>query len=316
VTPADDGSTFTLRRVQAMLGLSRHIVSGLIDAGFVAPTRGKRNEWRFTFQDLMLLRTAHALQAQQIPPRRILRSLARLKATLPAELPLTGLRITAIGADVAVRDRSGRLQADSGQLLMDFDVAPVAGTVAILERVPVAGAAWIAGQARNDKSEGRSNSKGGDDAEGAESGRADDKEGCHCGLDPQSIFEQALSLEATDPAAAEEAYLQALALAPNLEDAYLNLGAMWDAAGRYADLLRLSDAALQHCEGSALIHFNRAVALDHLERLDEAAASYERSLQIDPTLADAHFNLAQLRQQAGDERGALRHYSAYRRLQR
>ena len=40
----DDGSTFTLRRVQAMLGLSRHIVAGLIDAGFVTPTRGQHGE--------------------------------------------------------------------------------------------------------------------------------------------------------------------------------------------------------------------------------------------------------------------------------
>jgi hypothetical protein len=100
VTRAGDepASTYTLRRVQAMLGLSRTIVAGLIAEGFVAPTRGPRNEWRFTFQDLMLLRTAHALQASKIPPRKILRSLARLKATLPRELPLTGLRITAIGA--------------------------------------------------------------------------------------------------------------------------------------------------------------------------------------------------------------------------
>ena len=131
-----------------MLGLSRSIVAGLIAEGFVAPTRGKRNEWRFTFQDLMLLRTAHALQASKIPPRRILRSLARLKATLPQELPLTGLRITAIGADVAVRDRDGQWQADSGQLLMDFDVAPVAGSVAFLARessppAPPGASAWF-----------------------------------------------------------------------------------------------------------------------------------------------------------------------------
>jgi tetratricopeptide (TPR) repeat protein len=276
VTPAEDGSTFTLRRVQAMLGLSRHIVARLIDAGFVTPTRGKRNEWRFTFQDLMLLRTAHALQAQRIAPRRILQSLARLKATLPAELPLTGLRITAIGADVAVRDRGGRWQSDSGQLLLDFDVAPVAGSVTILERAPT--------------------------PNGQET-------------DAQALFERALALEATDLAAAEVAYLQALALAPELEDAWLNLGAMWAAAGRYVELVRLSDAALRQCAGSALLHFNRGVALDHLERLDEAAAAYERSLALDPKLADAHFNLAELRKEAGDERGALRHYSAYRRLQ-
>ena len=79
---------------------------------------------------------------------------------------------------------------------------------------------------------------------------------------------------------------------------------------------RCPTTRLLHCPGSALLHFNRAVALDHLERLAEAAASYERSLALDPTLADAHYNLGRLREQLGDKRGALRHFSAYRRLQR
>lgn len=271
----DTASTFTLRRVQAMLGLSRTIVSGLIAEGFVAPTRGPRNEWRFTFQDLMLLRTAHALQRSQIPPRKILRSLKRLKATLPQQLPLTGLRITAIGADVAVLDRSGQWRADSGQLLMDFDVAPVAGSVAFLARetsppAPPGAPAW---------------------------------------------FERGLALEATDPAAAEAAYRQALALAPDLEAAYLNLGAILSDEGRFQELALLSDDAVRHCPASSLTHFNRGVALDHLEHLPEAVASYEQSLALDPTLADAHYNLARLREQLGDKRGALRHFSAYRRLQ-
>ena len=271
----DPASTYTLRRVQAMLGLSRTIVAGLIAEGFVAPTRGPRNEWRFTFQDLMLLRTAHALQASKIPPRKILRSLARLKATLPRELPLTGLRITAIGADVAVRDRDGQWQADSGQLLMDFDVAPLAGSVAFLARdtsppAPPGAPAW---------------------------------------------FERGLALEATDPAGADAAYRQTLALAPDFEAAWLNLGAMLSDAGRFAELAALSDEAVAHCPGSALVHFNRAVALDHLERLPEAAVSYEQSLALDPMLADAHYNLGRLREQLGDKRGALRHFSAYRRLQ-
>ena len=270
----DDGSTYTLRRVQAMLGLSRSIVAGLIAEGFVAPTRGARNEWRFTFQDLMLLRTAHALRSSGIPPRRILRSLARLKATLPKELPLTGLRITAIGADVAVRDREGRWQADSGQLLMDFDVAPLAGSVAFLEH----GAGGSPGAA--------------------------------------SWYEQGFALEHADPAAAEAAYRQALALDAGHEAAYLNLGAMLSEAGRFAELAALSDEAVRHCPASALAHFNRGVALDHLERLDEAVLSYERSLGLDASLADAHYNLARVREQLGDKRGALRHFNAYRRLQR
>ena len=276
----DDPSTFTLRRVQAMLGLSRTVVDGLIAEGFVVPTRGRRNEFRFTFQDLMLLRTAHTLQASKIPPRRILRSLARLRATLPQELPLTGLRITAIGADVAVRSPQGQWQADSGQLLMDFDVAPdSSGQVTFMERAPAAvpaaddAAAWLA---------------------------------------------RGEALEASDPAGAEAAYRQSLALAPDQVAAYLNLGAMWSEAGRFDEVIALSDKAVVHCPLSpdlALIHFNRAVALDHLERLPAAMASYEKSLALDPTLADAHYNLGRLREQIGDKRGALRHFSAYRRLQ-
>ena len=270
----DDASTYTLRRVQAMLGLSRSIVAGLIAEGFVAPMRGARNEWRFSLQDLMLLRTAHALRSSGIPPRRILRSLARLKATLPKELPLTGLRITAIGADVAVRDRDGRWQADSGQLLMDFDVAPLAGSVAFLAH----GATGSPGAA--------------------------------------AWYDKGVALEQVDAAAAEAAYRQALVMDATHEAAYLNLGAMLGDAGRFAELAALSDAAVTHCPASALAHFNRGVALDHLERLDEAVASYERSLALDASLADAHYNLARVREQLGDKRGALRHFNAYRRLQR
>ena len=274
----DDPSTFTLRRVQAMLGLSRRVVDGLIAEGFVVPARGRRNEFRFTFQDLMLLRTAHALQASKIPPRRILRSLARLKATLPSELPLTGLRITAIGADVAVRSPQGQWQADSGQLLMDFDVAPAGADVAFIERVPATPAT---------------------------------------ANDAAAWFARGEALEASDLAGAEAAYRQALALAPEQAGAYLNLGAMWSEAGRFAEVVALSDEALARCAPSpdlALLHFNRGVALDHLDRLPEAMASYETSLTLDPTLADAHYNLGRLREQLGDPRGALRHFSAYRRL--
>src|SRR5450631_4314929 len=120
-----------------MLGLSRTVVAGLIGAGFVTPSRGARNEHRFTFQDLALLRTAYALQKSNIAPRKILASLAKLKASLPTEIPLTGLRITAVGADVAVRDGQGKLESTaSGQYLLDFDVAGIGAKVSFLDRSP------------------------------------------------------------------------------------------------------------------------------------------------------------------------------------
>jgi len=131
--------TFSLRDIQSMLGVSRAVITGLVASGFVTPSRGERREYRFSFQDVVLLRTAHRLQAAHIPPRKILRSLQRLKATLPEELPLTGLRITAVGNEIAVREGATQWHIDSGQLLMDFEVVPAAqGNVSVLSREPEA----------------------------------------------------------------------------------------------------------------------------------------------------------------------------------
>lgn len=126
--------TYTLRGIQSMLGVSRGVLSGLIASGFVTPSRGARREYRFTFQDVVLLRTAYSLQQADIAPRKILRSLRRLKATLPAELPLTGLRITAVGNEIAVQQGDTQWHVESGQLLLDFEVRPACGTVALQAR--------------------------------------------------------------------------------------------------------------------------------------------------------------------------------------
>ena len=124
---------YSLREVEGLLRLSRSVVSGMISAGFVTPKRGSRGELRFDFVDLMLLRTASSLQQAKIPRRKILSSLSHLRETLPAECPLTGLRITAIGSEVAVHERGVAWSTQSGQALLDFEVAPVDGTVAFLE---------------------------------------------------------------------------------------------------------------------------------------------------------------------------------------
>jgi tetratricopeptide (TPR) repeat protein len=275
--PAPD-APFTLKRVQEMLGLSRTVVNGLISQGFVAPARGARNEHRFSFQDLMLLRTAHALQRANIPPRKILRSLAKLKADLPPELPLTGLRITAVGADVAVRDRSGQWHADSGQLLMDFEVAEVSGTVSFIQRPGVPSRTSV--PAATD------------------------------------WFKRGEALEASDAAAAEEAYLRAIEAEPAQVGAYLNLGAMLCDAHRCDEAVELYEQAVAKVPGDPFLHFNHAIALEDQERPDDALAAYGRALALDGNFADAHYNSAVLLERSGDAQGALRHFAAYRRLAR
>ncbi len=68
---------------QKLLHLSRSTIRSLIAAGFVAPARGARNAWLFTFQDLIVLRTAQALAEAKVPQRRITRSLKELRRHLP-----------------------------------------------------------------------------------------------------------------------------------------------------------------------------------------------------------------------------------------
>jgi len=136
VKQAAGESLITLKRVQEMLGLSRSSVTGLIQAGFVAPLRGPRNQYRFSFQDLVMLRTAFKLQQASIAPRKILLALAKLRDTLPEDMQLSGLGISAVGAEVAVRDSSGQWTAETGQLLMDYEMSPLGGSVAEFAKAP------------------------------------------------------------------------------------------------------------------------------------------------------------------------------------
>lgn len=107
-----------------VLGLTPATIRALVRAGFVSPERGPRNAWRFSFQDLIVLRTARALAAAHIPARQVIRSMKELRRRLPESMPLSGLSISADGDKVVVREGSGRWQADSGQYLLAFEADP------------------------------------------------------------------------------------------------------------------------------------------------------------------------------------------------
>ena len=280
---------YTLRHIEEMLGLSRSVVTGLVNAGFVTPARGPRNELRFSFQDVVLLRTAFHLRAADIPPKRLLSSLKSLRERLPAELPLSGLRIKAVGNQVAVKEGDAQWGAETGQLLMDFEVAPSAGmqgSVTVLSREasrePAAASAKQPAPA----------------------------------VSAHEWYRRGEQLEGEDDGAAEEAYRQSLVLAPDHVYAAVNLGAMLCEAGRCKEAVEVLEKAIREKPDEPLLHFNAAIALEDLHRRREALARYEACLKLAPDFVDAHHNAAKLYEQVGDRQGALRHYSAYRRLQR
>jgi tetratricopeptide (TPR) repeat protein len=277
VTSKEVPREISTRELQSMLGISRHVVAGLVAAGFVTPSRGPRKEYRFTFQDVVLLRTALQLRAARIPPRKVTQALSRLRDALPDELPLSGIRVSAVGNDVAVRTGPSQWDAITGQLLLDFEVAEIKGEVVFLDTAPAP------------------------------------KDLAHQAEEWYDLGEQ---LRTSDMDGAERAYRKAIALSPQaFYAAYVDLGALLcEREERCADALQVFNEALTHFPEDAALHFNRAIAYEDLGQLKDAEQSYRRCLELEPSYADAHHNLAILLEKRGDQQGLVRHFNAYRRL--
>ena len=126
----------------------------------------------------------------------------------------------------------------------------------------------------------------------------------------QHHYARGHALEESDIGAARQAYLEALKIQEDHLDARVNLGRLLHLQGDFA-----AAEAVYRCtrRRSALLSFNLAVLLEDLHREGEAIEAYREALAQDPTLGDAHWNLARLHEQSNDARSALRHLIAYRR---
>ncbi len=265
---------YGVRDVEKLLRLPRSTIRALIAAGFVSPARGPRGAWKFSFQDLIVLRTAQALADANVPQRRITRSVRELRRHLPDAMPLSGLSIGAVADRVVVREGSGRWQADSGQYLLEFEGDPADGSLSVIERKKVS-------ETPN---------------------RA------------QACFDKGVVLEREDAEAALRAYEQAVAADPAFLDAHINRGRLLHETRRYAKAERVYREALKACGSDPVLLYNLGVLLDDMNRTAEAIEAYEAALAGDPGLADCHYNLALLYEKLRKPKDAIRHMSRYRTL--
>ena len=262
---------FGMREVERLLGLPRSAIHGLIRAGFVAPTRGARNAYRFSFQDLIVLRTARALAAAKVPTRRINQSLRALRRKLPATMPLAGLAIGAVGDRVVVRQGASRWQAESGQYLLAFDGDPAEGSMKVVERsappAPDADAWFEQGRALE-----------GDDAAAARAAYA------HAiAADPTHAGAQinlgVLLQEAGRLDEAERHYRRALAACGGDALLWYNLGVLLTDRDRRSEALQAYERALKISPRMADCHYNMALLCEALNRPKQALrhmAQYRR----------------------------------------
>ena len=273
--------SYSTTDVARLLTLTPPQVRSYARGGFLKPARGPRNTYRFSFQDLVLLRAAKALRDGRVDPRRIRRALRRLAQALPAGRALSEMRILADGKRVVVRDNGFIWQPESGQLLFDLHVGQLAQRAAPIAR------------------------------RHARTARAQDPE-----LSADDWFGLGEELEAVEPGDAEDAYRRALALDPRNAEAHVNLGRLLQERGRTEEAVLQYQEALRLSPRSAPAAFNLGTALEDLKRTNAAIAAYRQAVSIDESLADAHYNLSRLYESNGQKQAALRHLRAYRDLVR
>lgn len=265
------------RDVARMLGLPVAEIRRLARDGFVSARRGPRNELRFSFQDLVLLRAAAGLVRARVPGARLRRALRRLAAQLPAGRSLASVAVSAEGEEVVVRDGRGRWHPESGQALLDFEVRDVARQVAPLIRA--------AARRRSARP-----------------------------LDADAWFQWGRDLEDGAPGEARAAYRQALAADPHHPETHLHLGRLLreDGEPAAAELhFRLAAASPPHRAAACLA---LAAALEDQGLVDEALLACARALEADPSLAAAHRGAARLLDRMGRRAEARRHLAAWREL--
>jgi tetratricopeptide (TPR) repeat protein len=270
---------YTTQDVAKLLGVSVRQVQSYLRDGFLVPALDDDGTPRFSFQDVVLLRTAAGLTAARIAPARVKRALARLKQQLPEGRPLTGVAIAAEGNRIVVRDGGARWNPESGQVLFDFRVAELAEGIAELKPKPKPRAA------------------------DAEAPAGDDWYQIGCAREDQGDADGAIA-----------AYRRAIEGDAAMTDAHINLGRLMHERGDTATALQCYETALTLRPLDPLAAFNLGVALEDADRLDEAAAAYQRAIDADPRAADAHYNLAGVFERLGDRAAALRHLRTYKKL--
>ncbi|HKN87668.1 MAG TPA: tetratricopeptide repeat protein [Nitrospiraceae bacterium] len=270
--------SYTTDDVLRILHLSEQTLRACFRAASY-PSRKTTRQPRFTFQDLLILRTAKGLLKAGISVGRVRKVLASLRRQLPDDQALSHVKIYADGRRVVVWDAAGQWQPDSGQFLLNFDVDEVKGPgkVRTLAR-------------RGAVSRTR--------------------------LTAQQWYERALELEQDSPEEACHAYEEAVKADPKLIEAHLNLGLLHHIEDRLDQAEACYRRAIEYAPDEPHGYFNLGGVLKQKDDRPGAIAAYTAAIERQPDLTEAHEQLALLYDAEGNTTMAFRHGSASYQLKK
>jgi tetratricopeptide (TPR) repeat protein len=270
---------YSSREVAAIVGLQESRVRYWAQTGFVGPSVKDGGKMMYNFQDLVGVKAAKELLDRGISLQRARKNLEALKSQLPqVTQPLSQLRVISDGDKLLCVGDAPPFEPLSGQLVMEFAVAPLEGRVAevmqLREPPPAnqkAATAW-------------------------------------------AWFLEGNALDGSDDDRAAIAYQKALDGDPQLAAAHTNLGALYYRRGDHAEARRRFEEALRLDPEQPEARYNFANLCDELGERERALAEWFRVVTACPEFADAHFNLAQALAEEGAREPARRHLTRYLEL--
>ena len=269
---------YTTREAAELLGISPRQIRSFASQQFVLPIRVARGHFRFSFQDLVLLRTAKELVLAGLDSRRIWRALRALQDQLPTGRPLSSVKVLAQADQVLVREHNTVWEPESGQTILDFKIDELAEKVAPLVKI----SGPIARQQANTSDE---------------------------------WFEVALEFDQVgEKEDALAAYRETLSLDSTHVNARINLGRLLHNERSYQQAENLYREALKIDPTNSIAAFNLGVVLEDQGSIHEAIEFYLHTLTLDPELPDVHYNLARLYENQGNQKAAIRHFSKFKLL--
>jgi tetratricopeptide (TPR) repeat protein len=132
--------------------------------------------------------------------------------------------------------------------------------------------------------------------------------------DTRAMFKRAIGLEDTAPEQAFLVYSALLQAEPDHVAANVNIGTIYYNRGDMAKAEYHYRLAVALDSNYALPLFDLGNVLDEKGDVPGAIAMYERAVQIAPTYADAHYNLALAYERHIEPNKALPHWRAYVKL--
>jgi tetratricopeptide (TPR) repeat protein len=233
----------------------------------------------YSFSDLIAIRTIIELRRKGFRLAQIAEAIESLRRKLEGvERPLSELRIISDGKKITVLVAGQKMEAVSGQILLDFELSEPGNVRVFPERQ----------QSTNRLKES------------------------------ETWFQKGLELEETNAPLEKviEVYKKVVELNPGAAGAFVNLGTVHYRARRLSEAEHYYREAIRADPKYPLAEFNLGNLYDEQGRLTDAFAHYQRALALNPQYADAHFNLALLCERTGEALKAVQHWQTYLKLDR